>query len=137
MMRVELARITDEPLEVSEDIDAKSWDLDSFDVKFIKNIHINCVFRRLGKDIAVQCSVLTHRLITCSRCLCKSEQEVGQDFQLSYPASSGSDYLEVDDDLRQEILLNFPMRVLCRPDCRGICLGCGVNLNFQECKCKK
>jgi len=136
-MRIELGRLTELPFEVSEDIDAKKWDLDSFDVKFIKNIHIDCEFRRLGKDILVHCSVLTHRLITCSRCLGESEQEVAQDFNLSYPVPLRSDYLEIDNDLREEVLLNFPMRVLCRPDCRGICPGCGANLNFQKCKCKK
>ena len=136
-MRIELGRLTELPFEVSEDIDAKKWDLDSFDVKFIKNIHIDCEFRRLGKDILVHCSVLTHRLITCSRCLGESEQEVAQDFNLSYPVPLRSDYLEIDNDLREEVLLNFPMRVLCRPDCRGICPGCGANLNFQKCKCRK
>jgi len=135
-MRIELSRITDEPVDATEDIDAKSWDLDSFDVKFIKNIHIDCKFRRLGK-ILIQCRVLTRRLITCSRCLGKFEQEVSQDFSLSYAVLPDRDYLEIDKDLREEMLLNFPMKVLCKPDCRGICPGCGVNLNFQKCKCKK
>ena len=26
---------------------------------------------------------------------------------------------------------------LCKEDCKGICVGCGVNLNDGECKCKK
>ncbi len=136
-MRIELGRLTEQPLEASEDIDAGKWDLDSFDVKFIKNIHIDCKFRRSGKDVFVHCSVLTHRLITCSRCLGKYEQEVSQDFNLSYPVSLRSDYLEIDSDLREEVLLNFPMKVLCKPDCRGICPRCGVNLNIEECRCKK
>jgi len=136
-MRIELGKLTDQPLEVSEDIDAKRWDLDSFDIKFIKNIHLDCKLRRLGKDVLVECSVLTHRLITCSRCLVESEQEVNQDFNLTYTVSSDSDYMEIDNDLREEVLLNFPMKVLCKPDCRGICPGCGANLNFEECRCKK
>jgi len=136
-MRIELAKLTNQPFEISEDIDAKSWDLDSFDVKFIRGIHVDCKFRRSGNDIFVHCKVLAHRLITCSRCLENSEQEVSQDFNLSYPLSSTGDYLEIDNDLREEILLNFPMRVLCKPDCRGICPGCGANLNFEECRCKK
>ncbi len=136
-MRIKLDKIKDVPIELSEDIDAKRWEMDSFDVKFIKNIHLDCRFIRDGKKIIAECNVLTHRLIICSRCMEESEREVRESFKLSYPASSGNGYIEVDNDIRQEILLNFPMKVLCKPDCRGICPGCGANLNFEECRCKK
>ena len=136
-MRVEVAKLNEQPFKLSEDIDAKNWELDSFDIKFIKNIHINCEFKRLGRTIFAHCRVLTHRLIICSRCLEECEQEVSNDFDLSYSISSVGDYLDIDNDLRQELLLNFPMKVLCKPDCRGICPGCGVNLNLQECKCER
>ena len=35
-----------------------------------------------------------------------------------------------------EILVNLPMKVLCRTDCKGICNRCGVNLNVSTCKCQ-
>ncbi len=31
--------------------------------------------------------------------------------------------------LREEMLLAMPLRPLCRPDCKGLCLVCGENLN--------
>ena len=34
-----------------------------------------------------------------------------------------------------EIWLQAPMQPLCRPDCRGLCPRCGVNLNQQSCSC--
>ena len=30
-----------------------------------------------------------------------------------------------------------PIRILCRPDCRGLCAKCGANLNSDKCDCKK
>ncbi len=33
------------------------------------------------------------------------------------------------------LLYNLPIRVVCRPDCKGLCSGCGVNLNRTECDC--
>ena len=36
-----------------------------------------------------------------------------------------------------EILVNLPMKVLCRTDCKGICNRCGANLNMGSCKCDK
>ncbi|MDD5195443.1 MAG: DUF177 domain-containing protein, partial [Candidatus Omnitrophica bacterium] len=47
------------------------------------------------------------------------------------------EYLTVDNDIREEVLLNFPMKVLCKPDCKGLCPGCGANLNNEVCKCKQ
>jgi len=34
-----------------------------------------------------------------------------------------------------EILMNIPMKILCREDCKGICNRCGANLNYKDCGC--
>ena len=38
---------------------------------------------------------------------------------------------------REVFILNMPTKLLCREDCRGLCPGCGVNLNYEVCRCKK
>ncbi|MCR5703860.1 MAG: DUF177 domain-containing protein [Eubacterium sp.] len=43
--------------------------------------------------------------------------------------------LDVDALIHNEILINLPMKVLCKEDCKGICRKCGVNLNMGSCKC--
>lgn len=37
----------------------------------------------------------------------------------------------------QSIFLAMPMKILCRPDCKGLCPQCGINLNENECSCDK
>ncbi|MCD7836089.1 MAG: DUF177 domain-containing protein [Lachnospiraceae bacterium] len=37
--------------------------------------------------------------------------------------------LDVDALVQNEILLNWPVKILCKEDCRGICPKCGQNLN--------
>ena len=54
----------------------------------------------------------------------------------------GSNYiigtsLDVDQLIFGEILVSWPMKVLCREDCKGICRRCGANLNLSECQCPK
>lgn len=44
-------------------------------------------------------------------------------------------YLDVDKLLFGEALLNWPSRVLCSEDCKGLCPVCGQNLNHGECGC--
>lgn len=43
--------------------------------------------------------------------------------------------LDVEAFVKNEILINMPVKVLCRPDCKGICKKCGHNLNDGECGC--
>jgi len=43
--------------------------------------------------------------------------------------------LDVDQLVRDELLLNLPMKVLCNEDCKGICNRCGANLNYETCGC--
>ena len=47
---------------------------------------------------------------------------------------AGTD-LDVERLLYNEILLNWPARVLCKEDCQGICSHCGANLNKGTCDC--
>jgi uncharacterized protein len=43
--------------------------------------------------------------------------------------------LDVDNLIYNEILVNWPMRVLCGEDCKGICNRCGTNQNLNHCDC--
>lgn len=44
--------------------------------------------------------------------------------------------IEVDDLVRQEILLAMPGHILCREDCKGLCPVCGIDRNVNSCKCE-
>ena len=37
--------------------------------------------------------------------------------------------------IREQVLLALPMRPLCNDGCRGLCGGCGANLNSELCRC--
>lgn len=44
-------------------------------------------------------------------------------------------HLNVDELINNELLLNWPMKILCREDCKGICKVCGKNRNDGDCSC--
>jgi uncharacterized protein len=44
-------------------------------------------------------------------------------------------HLNVDELINNEILLNWPLKILCKEDCKGICKVCGKNLNDGDCGC--
>ena len=45
--------------------------------------------------------------------------------------------LNVDELVCGEALLVWPMKVLCREDCKGLCPVCGQNLNLKTCDCDR
>lgn len=83
----------------------------------------------------------------CSRCLKDVEQEIKLSFvqdvvSPEVPLEEADDQtfmegynLNVESLLGNEILMNLPTKVLCRPDCKGICRVCGKDLNLGECGC--
>ncbi|MCS7007154.1 MAG: DUF177 domain-containing protein [Thermoleophilia bacterium] len=78
----------------------------------------------------------------CMRCLAQAELEVGVRARELHEASAPEDdelrseYV-VDEHLlvgawaRDAIVLGIPEKVLCRPDCAGLCPDCGADLNVE------
>jgi len=50
----------------------------------------------------------------------------------------GPDFvLDLREGLRQYVLMSEPLKPLCRPDCVGLCPGCGTDLNEGQCECAR
>ena len=47
------------------------------------------------------------------------------------------DSADLEDIVRAVFVLNMDSKLLCKPDCKGICGGCGRNLNHEDCSCQK
>lgn len=47
------------------------------------------------------------------------------------------DSFELDEIIREQLILNMDMTVLCREDCKGLCPKCGRNLNEGDCGCDR
>lgn len=59
--------------------------------------------------------------------------KMSEDDELSYDMP----VIALDEIISSFVLINFPSKVLCREDCRGLCGKCGTNLNDSECECSK
>jgi uncharacterized protein len=44
-------------------------------------------------------------------------------------------FIDLVDILREDVWLSWPQAGICRPDCKGLCLHCGQNLNQASCAC--
>ena len=48
-----------------------------------------------------------------------------------------NDTVDLSELAREAFILNMPTKTLCREDCKGLCSGCGANLNVEKCRCRK
>ena len=48
-----------------------------------------------------------------------------------------ADAADMEDIVRTVFVLNMDSKLLCRPDCQGLCCRCGKNLNEGPCTCQK
>ena len=54
------------------------------------------------------------------------------DLGLSYYST---DEINLAPLIAEQVMLALPTRPLCAEDCRGLCKGCGANLNRESCDC--
>lgn len=67
----------------------------------------------------------------CTRCLAPTENDFTAPFDAEAPIDSGM--MDLTDDVRQAIALAEPMKLLCRPDCKGLCPVCRKSRNTGDC----
>ena len=106
---------------------------------------------RENKQLLISGSVELEVGVPCGRCLVQVPTTIRFDIDRELTITDGSavdeemedtDYLigfelDVDKLVYAEILVNWPIKVLCKEDCKGICKVCGTNLNSGACSCQK
>lgn len=95
-------------------------------------------------DIAFDVSFTYKR--PCDRCDKETDRILNYQFDhrlaVSLEGDENDDYIEVPDHtldvdelVSTDIILNLPVKFLCKDTCKGICYKCGQNLNEGDCNC--
>lgn len=81
----------------------------------------------------------------CDRCLNEFDREYNMDFEhilIRTESYDEDEYVQCPDDTLDvnelaisDLLLSLPSKILCKEDCMGLCLKCGMNLNIEDCGC--
>lgn len=114
-------------------------DLDVTDL--IGNIHIS----RTPQGLLFEGNFKANTPTECVRCLEPFVQQLDVTFDEVYAYNSHSfteSGLYVPDDgnidlgpmVREYLMLDNPIKPLCKPDCLGLCINCGENLNTGTCE---
>jgi uncharacterized protein len=125
------------------------------DVISVGPVSLDLTIQKSEEEYYCQGAVTADVEVECARCLGNFRTELSgrTDFIITTgavregqqaEAEDTEDYVIIDpntltadltDIVRQTLLLELPMKPVCKTDCKGLCSNCGVNLNTAECQC--
>jgi uncharacterized protein len=136
--------------------------VDEGQCEFLAPIKTALRVQRFGDIVEVEGNISTSARLTCGRCLRKFESHLESRVALTYKSGvpddekMGSkqeefelkeedmgliDYqgeeINLQNEIQEQVVMAFPLRALCKPDCKGLCSECGSDLNEGDCSCIK
>ena len=155
-MRIEVDRLKELGGKFAEFYEVGSLELDDQEIRLTTAAEVNGRVRRSGDEVELRGELHTTVESVCSRCLKPVALPIDAEFDERFvPAVSwraeeqhelqeedlnlavfDGEAIELDDLIREEILLAMPSQVLCRADCRGLCPICGIDRNTRTCECE-
>ena len=114
------------------------------DAEYSRPVSVNGTLTLGGNEVWAEGEIEYFVSTKCSRCLDDVIFHNIVEFDETFSEDDNADgaYLysrglvDLTEVVNEKLLLSFPVSVLCKEDCKGICSGCGVNLNHEDCKCK-
>ncbi len=161
-MKMSVDEILDSPREIkfSENIEELNETYaigKARDFRFPPVVDVDIVCYRSGRDLFFRGSFHGRFEGSCSRCLKDFFMPFHREFEFVLspdsvgPAGSteevrreelGLSYYSGDEInlaplISEQVMLSLPTRALCAENCRGLCGGCGVDLNYEQCQCSR
>ncbi len=122
-------------------------------------IQVSGAVSRVASQYHIHGTISAEQIGECDRCLVDTERQVETEFSLFFQVSGEGPDIEteeedegiggiytlraddhaiaLDDEVIESLRLAYPMKNLCREDCKGLCPRCGTDLNKSECECEK
>lgn len=131
-MHIQVNTIPPEGLQQHASYDPASLDMERLDIHLREPFEVDAHILLADQELVVTAAVRCPLHLSCARCLEEFASTLHTTAVLSYKVQP-TDAVDITEDVRQEIMLAYPMRPMCRPDCRGLCGTCGQNLNLASC----
>ena len=138
-------------MEIKPEFRSLDWGGMSYPVSSEQPLHIR-LSHTGSRHVQVKAWGEVHLNMPCDRCAKDVDVTVGIDYDNEIDANTTAEEriadldeqpyidgpnLDIDGLVRNEMILNLPLKVLCREDCKGVCPKCGRDLNEGACDCEQ
>lgn len=129
--------------ELSEQIEFPKTQLG--ELKFCKPVSLKGTISNINNKFIFKGHLNTVISLNCSRCNKLIERIIDLPIEEIFAENDDScegeawtfsgNIIELDPSIVSNVILNIPMKVLCKQDCKGLCPKCGQDLNASSCNC--
>ena len=114
------------------------------------DLKIKVDLNKFEKTISCHLSISTIAHFECDRCLAEFDQDFSENLEILFrlgPQEMDTDeenvihispeikQIDITPYIEETLIVSIPMKQICQPDCKGICSGCGTDLNSGICRC--
>jgi uncharacterized protein len=156
-MRIELDKLGEAGGQFAHAYEPEEIVLDEEHVRLTKAPEVVGRASRSGHRVRLRGRLAARAEVDCDRCLQAVDVPVETDFDVTYvPAADylaereaaelqeddlglsvfDGEAIDVDELVREQVLLALPTRALCREECKGLCPVCGADRNQETCACE-
>jgi len=154
-MRIELENAEAPGGRFSQTYEDGELAFDESDLRLIEPVQVQGQIRRNSGQLEIKGDLHTRVAILCGRCLKEVQLPIDVDFAERFAGTVSwrneehhelsqedldlglvDEAIELDDLVKEEILLALPGHVLCNENCKGICPNCGADRNAVDCGCE-
>lgn len=119
---------------------------------------VHFTLKKIDTRVVMKGSISCSVEMECDRCLSEFVSELESEFTLFFDwvGTGKSDYFEVEhqltenemdiveledpvidifETLQQQFYLMLPAKIICKEQCKGLCVDCGTNMNLGLCSC--
>ena len=153
-MIINVNKISEKGYALNDTIDLDNSHLLEDESFFLEGVDYQVLFKRQDQRIQAQGKIQTAISLVCVRCLEQFELKINSRFDIIlFPKEMveqrstaldeedleyifyDNDQIDLEKILVEQVNLFIPFKPVCRADCKGICPGCGANLNRGACPC--
>jgi uncharacterized protein len=127
--------ILSQGLDLEASISPQELALETPHVQYASNIHVRAHLTREKDIVTVGCSISTLEKLLCSRCLEFFDRPFEKQAEFIYKINH-EHTINLNENIKEAIILEYPIKQLCSDNCKGLCCKCGTNLNHNTCSCK-
>ncbi|HPD16191.1 MAG TPA: DUF177 domain-containing protein [Planctomycetota bacterium] len=157
-MKIAVPSLADRPTTLDATLAPGELDLIAEHTVFEHGVQVSVTVTRMQEDVLANGRASTVATAECSRCLDPVPVELRGEFEALFVPETGAygqrmgrrDFewgdqrvnfytemtVDLTEEIRQCLLLELPMKPLCRTDCKGLCPQCGHNRNEGPCSCR-
>ncbi len=106
------------------------------ETKLLSDIFFSARVEKIGGHLSVSGGLSFDLRSPCSRCLKPAQKSIAGQIGFSRPLARKENMIDISEDMREQVAMAIPQRLVCDDKCKGLCTGCGTDLNENNCLCE-